>query len=467
MVRSGSVAGGWLILVCCLSQFLHTVYGSVANIALPDISRDLGAGIDSLQWVVSAYVLTLASLLIFAGNLADRIGRRRVLVLGNVVMITGSIICAVSTSVPLLIVGRVIQGAGSALIAPAGLSLLAAAFPETARRAVAVMWWTTIGTASLAAGPILGGLIVNDLGWTSVFWAGVPLGAVASILAVVLLQESRAQHPAPLDGVGQLLLTLFLAALAFALIEGVHLGWTSVPVLVAIFVAVASLVALVPYERRHPDPLLPLHLLTDRPFVTALTMAIAGYLSLAALLFLNTFYLQSERGLNATAAGLMTIPLAAGATASALWAARLVAHQRSRAALIASGALIAIGAAGLWLTESAPLWTVIVPYFVFGFGFGLIADPVSVTALSELPTEESGLASSLISTSKQTGQLLGIAGAGSILAVAGTSSDAVAFDDMGGWVWAVLVAAGALIAVLAVSTPRTHIPVPRKPAAVH
>ncbi len=107
MVKSGSVAGGWLIVVCCLSQFLHTVYGSVANIALPDISRDLGAGIDSLQWVVSAYVLTLASLLIFAGNLADRIGRRRVLVMGNVVMIVGSVVCALSTSVGLLVVGRV------------------------------------------------------------------------------------------------------------------------------------------------------------------------------------------------------------------------------------------------------------------------------------------------------------------------------------------------------------------------
>ncbi|MCR2792062.1 MFS transporter [Microbacterium sp. zg.Y625] len=465
-MRSGRVAGGWLIIVCCLSQFLHTVYGSVANIALPDISRDLGAGIDSLQWVVSAYVLTLASLLIFAGNLADRIGRRRVLVLGNVVMIVGSIICAVSTSVPPLIVGRVVQGVGSALIAPAGLSLLAAAFPQRAQRAVAVMWWTTIGTASLAAGPILGGLLVKDLGWTSVFWAGVPLGVVASILALALLHESRSDRPTPFDGVGQVLLTLLLAAVAFTLIEGVHLGWTSVPVLMAIAVAVASLIALVPYEQRRADPLLPLHLLSDRPFVTALSMAVSGYLALAGLLFVNTFYLQSERGLNATQAGLMTIPLAAGATASALLAARLVTRGHSRAALVASGVLLALGAGGLWMTEHAALWTVIVPYFVFGFGFGLIADPVSVTALSELPTAESGLASSLISTSKQTGQLLGIAGAGSILAVAGVSSDSVAFDDMGGWVWAVLLAAGVLIAGLALSTPREHIAVPRKRAAV-
>ncbi|MBC2932067.1 MFS transporter [Nocardioides sp. zg-1228] len=467
MARSRSVAGGWLVVVCCLSQFLHTVYGSVANIALPDISRDLGAGLGSLQWVVSAYVLSLASLLVFAGNLADRIGRRRVLVLGNVVMVVGSIVCALSTSVPSLVVGRVVQGVGSALIAPAGLSLLAAAFPETARRAVAVMWWTTIGTASLAAGPILGGLLVKDLGWTSVFWAGVPLGGVASVLAVALLQESRSERPTPFDGVGQVLLTLLLAAVAFTLIEGSHLGWTSAPVLAAALVAVASLVALAPYELRRSDPLLPLHLLGDRPFVTALSMAVAGYLALAGLLFVNTFYLQSERGLDATQAGLMTIPLAAGATASALLAARLVAGGHSRAALVASGVLIALGAGGLWTTESAALWTVVVPYFVFGLGFGLIADPVSVTALSELPTAEAGLASSLISTSKQTGQLIGIAGVGSILAIPQTSSDALAFDHMGGWVWAVLLVAGVLIAGLALSTPRERIAVPHKPPVHH
>lgn len=455
MARSPSAASGWLVVVCCLSQFLHTVYGSVANIALPDIAQELGARIDSLQWVVSAYVLTLASMLTFAGTLADRIGRKRVLIAGNVVMIVGSMLCAVSTSVPLLIIGRVVQGIGSALIAPAGLSLLAAAFPETARRAVAVMWWTTIGTASLAAGPILGGLLVRDLGWTSVFWAGVPIGLLAAVLAAVLLTESRAAKPPAFDALGQILLTVFLAGLAFALIEGVHLGWTSPPIILAGATGVVALIVLVPYELRQTSPLIPVHLFGNRGFVTALLMAVTGYLALAGLLFLNTFYLQSDRGLDATAAGLMTLPLAAGATLTALLAAGLVASGRSRAVLITSGLLLALGAAGLWATESLPLWTVILPYFVFGLGFGLIADPVSVTALSSLPTSEAGLASSLVSTSKQTGQLLGIAGIGTILAAAATSSEALEFEDMGGWVWAVLTTAGALISILALSSPRS------------
>ncbi|AWB86410.1 MFS transporter [Mycetocola zhujimingii] len=455
MTRSSNVASGWLVVVCCLSQFLHTVYGSVANIALPDIARDLDARIDSLQWVVSAYVLTLASMLTFSGTLADRFGRKRVLIAGNIVMTAGSILCAVSTSVTLLIIGRVVQGLGSALIAPAGLSLLAAAFPETARRAVAVMWWTTIGTASLAAGPILGGLLVRDLGWTSVFWAGVPIGLLAAVLAAVLLTESKADRPQPFDPVGQVLLTVFLASLAFALIEGVHLGWTSPAIVLAVLIGVVALIALVPFELRHKHPLIPVRLFTHRSFVTALVMAIAGYLALAGLLFLNTFYLQSERGLDATSAGFMTIPLAAGATLTALLAAGLVARGRSRAVLITSGILLALGSGGLWATETLPLWTVVLPYFVFGLGFGLIADPVSVTALSSLPTSESGLASSLVSTSKQAGQLLGIAGIGTILAAAGTTSEVIEFEEMGGWVWAVLTAAGLLITLLALSSPRS------------
>lgn len=438
----------WLTFVCCLSQFLHTVYGSVVNIALPAIAKGLDAGLDSLQWLVSAYVLTLASLLTLSGTIADRFGRRRVLVLGNLVMVAGSVVCALSDSVPLLVAGRVVQGAGSALIAPAGLALLTAAFPQTAARAVAVMWWTTIGTATLAAGPILGGLLVRDLGWPSVFWAGVPLGVAAAVLALVLLSESRATVRVPFDLVGQVLLTVFLATLAFTLIEGSHRGWAAPAVLVAAAVSVAALALLVPFELRHRYPVVPVRLLARPRFATALSTAVVGYLALAGLLFLNTFYLQAERGMDAMSAGLMTLPLALGATVSALLAARFVQRGRSRQALLLSGVLVAGGAAALWATEHSPLWAVVVPFFVFGLGFGFIADPVSVTALGALAPDEAGLASSLISTSKQTGQMLGIAAVGTLLASAAGSTEVIEFDDMGGWVWALLTAAGVAIVVL-------------------
>lgn len=450
--RAGRV-GTLLLITCCLSQFVHTVYGSVVNIALPAISKDLGAGMDSLQWLVSAYVLALASLLTFSGTLADRFGRKRILMLGNVVMVVGAIICALSVETSTLILGRVVQGVGSAMIAPAGLSLLTAAFPEKSARAMAVVWWTTIGTVSLAAGPILGGLIVRDFGWQSVFWSGVPLGLLALVLAATLLKESKSDTPSPFDPVGQTLLTVFLGALAFTLIEGIHLGWTNPWILAGFAVWIVCLVVLIPYEKRHPHPLVPVELFADHPFTTAISTAVLGYLALAGLLFVNTFYLQSARDLDPMSAGLLTIPLAVGATISAQLSGRFVATGRSRGILIVSGSLIAASSLGLWATETAELWWVIVPYLVFGFGFGFIADPISVTALSSLPVAKAGLASSLISTSKQVGQMLGIAGAGTLLAIHGGTNETESFDEMGGWVWTLLALCGVGILILNASTP--------------
>ena len=446
--------GTWLLIVCCLSQFIHTVYGSVVNIALPAISKELGAGLDSLQWLVSAYVLALAALLILSGALADRFGRKRILITGNVVMVIGAVMCALSPDVPMLITGSVLRVISSAVIAPAGLALLTAAFPAMKKRAMAVMWWTTFGTVSLAAGPILGGLLVNSAGWQSVFWAGVPLGVIAIALAAVLLTASKSATPSRFDPVGQVLLTLMLAALAFVLIEGVHLGWASPAIIVGAVVVVVSLVVLIPYEQRHPHPLVPVSLFGNRPFTTALSTAVLGYLALAGLLFLNTFYLQSERGLDPMSAGLLTLPLAIGATIAAQLSGRFVAKGRSRGILLLSGGLIAAASLGLWATEHTALWSVIVPYFAFGLGVGFISDPISVTALSTLPTSKAGLASSLISTANQVGQMLGIAAAGTLLALHVGSNETAAFNAMGGWVWGTLAACGLGVLLLNLAKPK-------------
>ncbi|WP_051191933.1 MFS transporter [Microbacterium luticocti] len=436
-----------LVLACCLAQFVHTAYGSVVTIALPDIAGRLHAGMGALQWLQAAYILPLAALLTFSGTLADRWGRRRVLLCGTAIMTAGSLLCALSPSVWMLVAGRAVQGVGSAMVAPAGLSLLTAAAPK-AGRAVAVMWWSTVGTASLAAAPILGGLLVRAAGWPSLFWAGVVLGVLTAVLVLVFVPESHSDAPERFDPLGQTLLTLGLAAVTFVLIEGPHLGWVSLAVLVAMVVAVAAGAGLVRSERDHPHPVVPLRLLRTRAFVVALTTAVLGYLALAGLLFVNTFALQSERGLDAIGAGLATIPLAAGATLSAVFAARLVGEGRSRPALMLAGTLIAAGSLALWATEHAPLWTVLVPSLVFGLGFGLIPDPISVTALAALDESEAGLASSLISTSKQVGQMLGVALVGMLLAVSATGDPAAEFDDMGGWVWMLLAVAGVVIVLV-------------------
>ena len=430
----------WLIVACVFSQFIHTVYGSVVNIALPEISSQLHAGIASLQWVVSAYVLALASLLIFAGTLADRFGRKRVLIIGNLIMIGGAVISALAPSVMILTLGRFTQGIGSALMAPAGLSILSVAAPNSNRRALEVVWWTAVGTVTLAAGPILGGLLMQQFGWRSLFWAGIPLGLVAIALASFIVTESKDPEPQPFDLAGLVLLTLFLAGLAFLMFEGATLGWTSAPVLAAGAVVVIVAVTFHPVEKDHPAPVVPTRLLKNAQFTKALATAVLGFLTLAGLLFLNTFYLQSARGLSAWVAGLMTLPLALGATGTALISGRLVVEGKSRLILRAAGVLTLVGALSLWATQGLSVWWTVLPYLLFGAGFGFIADPISVTALESLPAEEASLASSFISTSKQVGQMLGVGGVGLLLGAHG--SHAQLFHQHGWWAWLLLAAGG-------------------------
>lgn len=437
---------GLLILACCTSQFIYTVYGSIVNIALPQIADELKADTSDLQWVVSAYVLALASLLIFAGTLADRFGRRKILILGNVLMMLGAIVCGISPTTAVLSTGRALQGVGSAMIAPAGLALLSVAVPSVSKKALAVMWWATVGAAALAAGPILGGFIVRGLGWRWVFWIGLPLGAVAIILALFVLKESRSAKPTPFDIPGLILMALLLASLAYCMFEGSTLGWFSWSVLGAAGLALISLALLVPLERHRTYPALPLHLFKNGPFTTSILTAVLGYLALAALLFANTFYLQGWRHLDPMSAGMLTIPLAAGATATSIASGRLVAKGDSKMILRISGILLLLGALGLWVSDNASLWWTLVPYAIFGAGFGFIADPISVTALSSLPDSEASLASGLISTAKQTGQMIGIGGAGIILGSGAVHAEL--FAKHGATVWIFLGIAGVLISVL-------------------
>ena len=461
MMRNQSPARVWFLIICCLSQLLQAGFSSVANTSLPEIAKQMRVGMDALQWVVGGYMLAVASLVGAAGPMADRFGRRTMLVIGNLVMVAGSVVCALSPGISQLIAGRIVQGAGAAMMAPAGLSLLTSAYTGTAERAFAVMWWSVVGTVSLSSGPIIGGLIVHYLGWRYVFWLGIPLGLAAAIGAFAILPESRPAKPASLDPVGQMLLTLVLAAASFALIEGVRLGWTSVPILLAGAVGLGCAVLLVPIEARKKHPALPVRLFTNRGFSGPLLTAAVSSLALAGLLFLNTFYLQGERGLDASVAGFVTLPLVVGATISVFISRRAVAKGYARMTMLISGVLMVLGTLALWATEHAALSWIIVPYLIFGLGYGLIAEPISVMTLDALPASQSGLASSMISETRRIGQLLGTAIIGTMLGFAGGVSESIAFDDLGGWVWGFLTAMGVLIILFNVRRPPVTQPVAR------
>lgn len=437
---------GLMIVTCVISEFILTVYGSITNVALPQISKELHSGVDGLQWIVTIYILTFGSLLIFSGTLADRFGRKRILILGNALLMVGAIICGLAPSTWVLIAGRGIQGIGSSMMAPAGLSLLSVATPSVTKKAMAVMWWTATGAVTLSLGPILGGLVVHSLGWRWVFWAAIPLCLAAIVMSWLFLTESKAQTPRPFDIPGLLLSILVLAALAFCMSEGSALGWTNWMVLASVGIFVIALACLIPVELRQKYPVVPVRLFLNAPFTKAIVTATIGYVALAGLLYANTFYLQGMRGMDSMAAGLLTIPLALGATVTALLSGRLVAKGDSKLILRVSGILLAVGAVGLWATDRADLWWTLIPYALFGAGTGFITDPISVTALESLPVTESSLASSFISTAKEVGQMIGVGVVGVMLGSGASHGEL--FHRHGWMAWLLMALSGLVIVLL-------------------
>ena len=439
-----------IVLVVCGVPFLMVMLdGTIVNVALPSIAKDLDASLQSLQWIVSAYILVIASFAVMAGMLADRFGRRRILVLGVVVFTLGSILCSLTPDESWLIAARAFQAIGGALISPSALANVTNVFTDGPSRAKALAWWSVIASVGLAIGPLLGGILVQSFGWRSVFWVNVLPGIAAVILLLWKVPESRAATVKPFDPVGQVLLVAFLGTLTFVIIEGTSLGWISPLIIGGTAICVTSLIVLIVYERPKPEALIPFALFRSRAFTTAIATLVLGVLGSAAVMFTASLYLQNYRGLSPLQAGLFMLPLAAASMVTALISGRLVAAGRARAVLIVAGALIALAGVAFWLTADAVIWLMLIPFLVMGTAFGALNDPVSVIAVSELPDEKAGLAASLISMGRQVGQVLGVALAGALLSVglgADLSSD---FDKAATSVWVLLIAAG--IAVLIVN----------------
>ncbi|MCC3295692.1 MFS transporter [Arthrobacter sp. zg-Y411] len=435
------------LIACCIAQFVLTVNGSIVSIVLPDIAKEFGSSMTMLQWTVGVYVLAFACLLTAAGNMADRLGRRRILLAGLAVILIGSVVCALSPDVVVLIVGRVVQAVGAAMLASSGLAAVSARSSDTAVRVRAIAWWAAIGGVALAAGPFIGGVVSEFFGWRGVFWMSVPVALIGLALVPIAVRESRNPSPLPFDVVGQLLVSGFLAALAFAMIEGTQLGWTSAPILISLGAAAVLLIVWLLRARRRPDPLIPLRLFADRPFVRASLTSIIGFAAAAGFFYIAPQYLRSIRGESALEAGIFLLPLAIAALVSAQLSGRIVAAGRAGQDLVAGGGIMALGSVMLLLWSDGSLWVEAASFVVFGFGYGLLNDPLSVEELAALPDSEAGLASSLFSTSKQTGQLLGIAVVGTILSAA-SADFANAYRHVGGWVWMALLVCSIAVAAL-------------------
>ena len=407
-----------VLATCCLSLFVVGMDNSITNVALPAIRAALDASVSQLQWVVDAYLLVLASLLVASGSVADRFGRRRIFLLGLCLFGAGSLSCGLASSIWVLIAFRGVQAVGGSMLNPVALSIIRNVFTDDRERARAVGVWGAVVGLSLAVGPVVGGVLVDQVGWRAVFFINVPVVIVALVATVIVIPESKAVRGRRLDPVGQLVVLGLMFSLVFGIIEGAQSGWASTRVVVAFIVAAVLLATLVQVSHRVVEPLIELALFRRPPFASACAIALLAFLALNGLLLLNSFAAQDVLGDSAVVAGLFVVPLAAAATACSPLAGRLVSSGRARIPLVASGLAYLLGGALLVVVawSHVPAALLVVPYVVFGVGFGLVNAPITNTAISGLPADRAGVAAGIASTSRQLGAALGTAIIGSIVA---------------------------------------------------
>jgi EmrB/QacA subfamily drug resistance transporter len=459
----------WLVLaICCMSLLIVGVDTTIVNVALPAIHRSLHAPLSGLQWIVDAYSLVLASLLIAGGSTADRLGRKRVFQTGLVTFVIGSTLCAAAPSTGVLIAARAFQALGGAMLNPVALSIVRNVFHDPRERARALGLWSGAFGLSLGLGPVLGGIFVTTIGWRYVFLVNVPIGLVACVLTARYVPESRAEHPRRVDPIGQLLVIVLLASLTYAIIEGQDDGWTSPTILGLFALALAALAALVPYELHRSQPLLELRFFRSPPFAGAAVSAICAFGAYGAFLFLNTLYLQESRGLSALGAGLYTLPLALCTIVLAPLTGRVVGRIGTRRPLLLAGAALGIGPLLLTgITPQTSLWVLFLSYVIFGIGLGLVNVPITTTAISGMPPAQAGVAGAIASSSRQVGSTIGIAVAGAIAgAAAGTRlGPAFAHATHPGW-WLIVGFAAILFAVGALTTTERAFATARETASL-
>jgi EmrB/QacA subfamily drug resistance transporter len=372
----------------------------------------------------------ITSILLLAGSTADRIGRKRLFMIGLTGFGLGSLLCSVAPSAGWLIALRMLQALGGSMLTPVSLSIVRNVFTDARERAHALGIWSGVFGLATACGPVVGGILVSEVGWRSVFWVNVPIAAAMLLAARRYVPESKAPRPRALDVPGQVLMIVFLGSLTYAVIEGPAFGWGSARILALFAVAAAALCAFVVAERRRPEPLLEPRFFRSPPFTGANVVAVLAYLVLAGFLFLITLYLQQVHGYSPLIAGLSLLPATAMMAIGGPVAGRIVARHGPRVPLLLSGLLIAAGALVLTgLTTGTSYAVLALAFVLLGAGQGLVNPPITITGVSGMPPAQAGVASAVISSSRQFGNVLGVAVLGAML---GGASAASASSGSGG-----------------------------------
>ncbi|WP_345566205.1 MFS transporter [Nonomuraea rosea] len=442
-----------VLAICCMSLFIVGLDNTIVNIALPAIRRDLNASVSGLQWIIAAYTVVLASLLMLAGSTGDRVGRRRTFQAGLSLFTLGSLMCSLAPSLGWLIAARALQAVGGSMLNPVAMSIITNTFTEPRERARAIGVWGGVVGVSMALGPLVGGSLVGSVGWQAIFWINIPVGLAAFVLCALFVPESRAPRPRRVDPVGQVLVIVLLATLTYAFIEAPEAGWGSPRTLGCFAVAALALACLAPYELRRAEPLIDLRFFRSAPFTGATVIAVCGFAALGGFLFVNTLYLQDVLGLSALHAGLYTLPMAGLTVLCAPLSGRIVGNAGPRVPLLVAGATMA--ASGLILTglsADTPVWRLMAAYVLFGLGFGMLNAPITNTAVSGMPRTQAGVAAAVASTSRQIGQSLGVAVIGSLVTSAVAGPFATGFPAASHVGWWIIAACGLAIVLLGILT---------------
>ncbi|MFD8821219.1 MFS transporter [Streptomyces sp. NPDC059605] len=405
-----------LLTVTCLGQFMVLLDNTIVGAALPDMQQRLHTQLTGLQWIVDAYVLLVAMLLLSGGIFADRFGRKRVYLTGVAVFTAASVLCSLAPSVGWLVVGRVLQGIGAAALSPASLALLAAAHPVPQERVKAIGLWAGLSGIGLAAGPVAGGVLTEAFGWPAIFLVNLPIGAFLLLIGLRHLDESRNPGAPAIDVPGTVLSVSAVGALTYGLIEGGARGWTSPVILGSLAAAAVLVAAFVAVEARSSAPMLPLGLFRQRLFTVSNTaMTVVGFALMGSSFFFSQFFVYVQ-GSSILRAGLQTLPLSLAMVVVSPYAGRLAARYGFRVVVTVGLALAGLGLLALGTVHAdtgyGNVWWRL---GLAGVGFALAMSPLTGAAIQAVGPQEGGLASGISSTTRQIGAVLGVAALGAVV----------------------------------------------------
>jgi EmrB/QacA subfamily drug resistance transporter len=459
------------LLAAILGSGVATLDGSIVNVALPAIERDLGGGLAGQQWVSNAYLLALASLILIGGSLGDIYGERRVFALGIAAFGVLSVACAVAPTIETLVAARALQGAAGALVTPSSLAIIVAAFTPSERGA-AIGSWTAWGGIAAIIGPLAGGWIVDQVSWRWIFALNVPLVLVTLVMILAAVPPAPARSDRHVDVVGATLCVVGLGGIVFALIEQPHYGWSSPVIVVPLSVGLLAFAGFIVYERRAKDPMLQLELFTHRNFAVGNIETFAMYAGLAILFFFLVIFLQQVAGYSALESGLATLPVTIVIFALSRRFGALADRFGPR---IFMGAGPVVAGAGILLLLRTGLHTtyvtdVLPAMLVFALGLALTVAPLVATVLADVEERDAGIASAINNAVARVAALIGVSVVGVVVAqtlvgdtFAPNEESVEAFHQVV-VICSALVAAGGLVGALGIVNPRRTVEARRCPA---